>query len=353
LHLGPVGRGATLRFEVARRLGEWQPTDAASEVPAPDAAPEIGGPLPAHRVEPVRTSTAPVWFLGCAFVLAVGVSVTVLALALGVFATTQLRAGLGPRLEGEARFDSVSLADNDHLPLEGFQAPFLDFVMRPNLEAVVDPGRRAALEAPDVWDDRLLRYVTASVERHARSWTFFDRLEAVRREYGEVVLAMRRSGLPDVFAAIPYQESQYERDATSTVCAHGYWQFMPEVAHRLGQGGLDFRVEDCRLDGSSALWTPTDVAPPPNAAAKAVYVKQGACRIQSCRVDDRADLDRSTTAAIRALREAWDDADLRASGALVQLTIASHNGGYDDARFGRRYAKPSNLRPAYLRWAKA
>lgn len=352
VHLGPVGRGATFEFVRSRRLGEWEGGGIVSDVEGPAEAPDAGPIPPAQRVRTLRASRAPAWFFGCAFLIAVGLSVTVLGTGGAVLFSTIYRPGLGEKFEGEARFDSVSLADNDALELEGFQGPFLDFVMRHNL-AAVDERRRVALAEPQVWDERLLRYVTASVERHARSWRFFERLEAVRAEYGEVILAMRRSNLPEVFAAIPYQESQYDGEAQSHVCARGYWQFMPEVAHRLSEQGLDFTVADCRLDGSNALWSPMSLAPPPNAAVNAVYVRDRKCRIQHCRVDDRSDLAKSTTAAATSLREAYDDPSLRQSGALVQLVIASHNGGYDDGRFGKRYAKPSNVLPAYRTWASA
>ncbi|MEN0064444.1 MAG: transglycosylase SLT domain-containing protein [Myxococcota bacterium] len=351
VHLGPVGRGATLQFVNARRLGEWQSGDLVSDVDAPEAG-AAPVPRPAHQVRRIRPSGVPAWFFGCAFLLATGLSISVLAVAVFIVASQVLRPGLGEKYEGEARWDSVSLEENTNLKLEGLQGPFLDFVMRHNL-AAVDGPRKVALSEPKVWDERLERYITASVERHARSLRFFDRLEEVRREYGQVILEMRRNGLPEVFAAIPYQESKYESDAQSYVCARGYWQFMPEVAHRLSKQGLDFQVADCRLDGSSTLWTPTQDAPPPNAVVNAVYVRNKQCRIQSCRVDDRSDLVKSTAAAVRSLREAYDDPTLRQSGAIVQLTIASHNGGYNDGRFGREYAKSSNLLPAYRRWAKA
>ena len=354
IHLGPAGRGATLRLVACRRLGEWQSVDLVSDVESPSAEPEAErAPPPTHRVRRIRTTGVPAWFLGCLFLLATGMSVGVLGVALTVVASQFYRPGLGEKYEGEAHWDSVTLDEDDDLQLDGLEGPFLDFVMRPNLDAIADPQRERSLSNPEVWDERLLRYVTASVQQHARSLRFFDRLEQVRQEYGEVVLAMRRSDLPEVFAAIPYQESLYDSEAQSGACARGYWQFMPEVAHRLSKQGVDFDVAECRLDGSSTLWTPTTDAPPPNAAKKALYVRDGKCRIQGCRVDDRADLAKSTAAAAVALREGFDDPELRQSGGVVQLTIASHNGGYHDERFGRRFAKSSNILPAYRRFAEA
>jgi len=69
-----------------------------------------------------------------------------------------------------------------------------------------------------------------------------------------------------------------------------------------------------------------------------------------CRVDDRADLDKSTEAAIVALKEAWDDETLAASGNIVAMTILSHNGGYNDKLYGK--FKSYNVLPAFKRWSK-
>ncbi|MBA2322284.1 MAG: hypothetical protein H0V89_14160, partial [Deltaproteobacteria bacterium] len=72
--------------------------------------------------------------------------------------------------------------------------------------------------------------------------------------------------------------------------------------------------------------------------------------LEKCEVDDRSDIEKSTNAAAFTLGEAFRDEAIARSGAAVQITIASHNAGYDDARFGSK--KSSNLLPAYLRFAK-
>jgi hypothetical protein len=152
-------------------------------------------------------------------------------------------------------------------------------------------------------------------------------------------------------AAIPYQESRYKPDLTSVVCAKGFWQFMPEVALRVERkGGLDFKVRDCTLTGLDVKWNPTLLAPPTPVRKRADYVDQEQCLIQRCNVDDRTDLVKSTEAAAYTLGEAWEDDTIAASGSAVQITIASHNAGYDDNRFGIR--SRSNLLPAYKTWIK-
>ena len=72
LHLGPVGRGATIEFVKAEKFGQWEQGQLLSE--AADIAEPGGlssaGPQPpasydARRVNRVLSSTAPFWFLGC------------------------------------------------------------------------------------------------------------------------------------------------------------------------------------------------------------------------------------------------------------------------------------------------
>lgn len=173
------------------------------------------------------------------------------------------------------------------------------------------------------------------MQTQAEAWAFFRRLDAIKDHYGYVVKEMRDADLPEVFAGIPYQESRYQPEEQSVVCAKGWWQFMPEVAHR-----LDMTVRDCRFIGGDGTWSPTTMAPP--AMSRALYVDRSnpaspSCRIPrqgGCAIDRRTDLNVSTAGVIRTLREAWDDPTLAASGALVAIVIASHNSGYDDGRYG-------------------
>ena len=357
LHLGPVGRGATIEFIEARRLGVWEKGRLASEiadVPAPGAAGGAGqGPVPAsYKVGNVQTSTAPFWFLGCMFLMSSSTAASLLAIGGFMWAYNQTIPTLGPAEPGLVFYESVDLEKTQVDPslFEGLQKPFYDFIMQQNMAAA--GGAHGGLEDAENWDQNFLKYTTASVELHVRAWNVFRRLEAIKSEYSKVVTQLRAAELPEVFAAIPYQESRYKPELQSYVCAKGYWQFMPEVALRVEKkAGLPFKVRDCKFKGSSVKWSPTELAPPLNVAKRGDYMDNEECQIEGCAVDDRMDLSKSTAAAIYTLKEAYEDRTLRSSGAVVQLTIASHNAGYEDSRFTGR-TKRGNILTAYNRWLK-
>ena len=363
VHLGPVGRGATIEFVEARRLGVWEKGRLASDVA--DVAMADGGsaqvaqhgmtrsgPVPAsYKVGNVRTSTAPFWFLGCMFFMTTATAVSLLAIGGFVYFRKDVVA-LGPDEPGYEFYQSIDLQSEevnlDHL--EGLQKPFYEFVMAPNAEAAGEAQK--GIDAPENWDQLFLQYTTAAVDRNVRAWNVFRRLEAIKSDYAKVVTQLRAAELPEVFAAIPYQESRYRPELQSVVCAKGYWQFMPEVALRVEKkAGLPFRVRDCKFKGTNVKWSPTELAPPNMVSKNGVYMDQGECMIDGCAVDDRLDLAKSTAASIYTLGEAYRDPTLRRSGSLVQLTIATHNAGYDDQRFtGSR--KKSNILVSYGAWIK-
>jgi len=364
LHLGPVGRGATIEFVRCERFGQWQEGQLASE--AADVPAEVGrldpnrsGPVPAsydaRRVGMVRSSMVPFWFLGCSTMMA-GVTVTMLVL-IGAFRLLIVdRQAPGPVEEGVEFYrsvDATQFTEQDEMLLQGLEQGYHAFVVAPNIEAAGSAAKQEWSQIQN-FDPMFLRYVTKSVDKHLSSWSFFRRLDAVHVEYGKVVLELRKAGLPEVFAAIPYQESRYNSSMTSPACAEGYWQFMPETALRVHkQSGNTFRVTGCSFLGNdSARWSPDEIAPPPNVYKNAVYIDERQCLIDNCVVDDRKDLRKSTQAAIFTLAEAWNDPVLARSGSAVQLTITSHNAGYDDSRFGAKYRKRFNVKPAYKRWVE-
>ena len=357
LHLGPVGRGCTVEFVKCRRLGVWSTGKLASEMAGPSDVARGGhvGPpvaIDARSVGTISASSVPIWFIGILFVMAMGTAAIVLILGAWFLLSRQVTA-LGPVEDGYDFYESIDVdsSEIDVGLLEGLQQPFWVFIMDPNQTAA---PARAGLDKPKNWDDRFMKATTVSVEKYVRAWNFFRRLDTIKNEYGKVVRLMRDNDLPEVFAAIPYQESIYKADMQSVVCAKGYWQFMPEVANRIEKKArIPFSVKDCKFRGQSDyLWTPERMAPPPRIRQNAPYLDDQGCKINGCQTDDRMDLTKSTRAAVFALKEAFEDPTLRGSGAVTQMTILSHNAGYNDSRFGREYYKGFNILPAYQKYEK-
>lgn len=370
IHLGPVGRGCTIQFVRVEKLGVWTAGRVGSATENVQAV-EVSAPVAAKKAAPRRSvariaaATLPIWFVGCMGLL-VAVTAAVLIVVGWQVGRTE-REVLGPIVEGEEYYKEVDPEKStmDEQTLKGLNEAFRRFHAQPSADRAQAAGmsRTGHITDPDRWDDRYFKYVAASVEKHVESKNFFRRLDVVREEYAEVLAAVRRAGLPEAIAAVPYTESRYRPDLQSPVCAKGYWQFMPEVARRVEvKGGLEFRVRDCEItrpNGSTFAWTPKRLTPP--RTKDSVYIDQAVtdalsperCLIApsgGCRVDDRGDLDRSTEAAIYTLKEAWEDDTLAASGTAVAATILSHNGGYDDLRFGLK--KSFNVLPAFKAWSK-
>lgn len=376
LHLGPVGRGATIQFVRVEKLGVWTGGRVGSAVDNVQAV-EVSAPVAAARkatpqrsVARIAAATLPIWMVGCVgFVVAI---IAVVLVIVGINPLLQVEVEkLGPIEKGEEYYESVKLDDveiEEHV-LEGLQEGFRRFVAKPSAEAADAAGATSVKQItdPSLWDDRFFQYTSASVAKHVKSKSFFRRLDAIRKPYAQVIQQLRDADLPEVMAAVPYAESRYRPELQSWACAKGYWQFMPEVANRLNvRNGVDMKVKDCKLskpDGSTFLWTPTALTPPNKVKKNAIYVDRLSglevpnpklCMIPErggCRVDDRADLERSTAGAIVALKEAWDDETLAASGSVVAATILSHNGGYNDLRYGIK--KSYNVLPAFKTWSKS
>ncbi len=242
---------------------------------------------------------------------------------------------------GEARTERFARA---------LEQPFFDFVMEPNAER----SERSELRRFERWDSALYQDVVAKIAELSTDTELYTRLEEVSEEWAAVLTATREAGLPEVIAAIPYEESRYTREFQSMACAKGYWQFMPETAHRMEHTlGIPLRVQDCRFDDEpDVLWSPTRMAVPK--LRDRDYQTNAGCRIparRGCAIDDRTDLDLSTKVALAELAQAWEQAEVRDSGAAVQLTIAVHNIGFDDGRFDIQ--RPWNVLPSLRAWAPA
>lgn len=337
VHFGPPGRGATATFIEARRLGVWEQRAILSE--AADAEPNAEG----SEVKELDAGRRfPLWLIpGFLAVL------TMFTGALGglIFIILQRDVeALGPVAEGKERYDYGDAFEETEVNLDlfnGVKQGYAHFVMKPNAAA----AGWADLEKNEAnWDTNLLAWVTRTEQMYGKAWNFWIQLDNSRQDYATALGLMRKAGLPDVIAMIPYQESHFSDAKDVLYCARGYWQFQPEVALRAGM-----RVENCKLRGSSSLWTPKDLVPPRNLAKNAIYVQGGnRCLIESCQVDERGDLTASTKGAIELIGAAFKDKELAFSGAATQIAIASHNAGYDNAPY---YAdkRPNvyNMLPAY------
>ena len=271
-----------------------------------------------------------------------------MGLALPMFLLTGCN-GADKKVEGESGVEvPTSIAFTE------VQQGFYEFVMKPNIEA----SERPHLAQPEKWDQDLYDHVLRQVQNYAKGMLFFRRLEGVRKDYWWVTQQLRDAKLPEAIAAVPYRESLYRGLEQSVVCAKGYWQLMPESAPRLQKSGMDFVVKGCKFkDQPNYSYTPVELSPPPNTLQNAPYMLNKNCRIpkeeHACVRDDRIDLAKSTAAAIATFLQAWKDPEIRKSGAAVQLTIATHNAGYNDVQYGEKYHRPTNILPAYQDWMKS
>ena len=359
IHLGPVGRGATLRFVECRRLGGWEQGNLVSHgvgsAPSREAiqATPMGAPpaaIDAASVGQIRTTTIPAWFIGCLFLLASGTMTSFVAIGALVLFQQDVTA-IGPVVDVDDRGDAVDPFDDNYNEAlySDLEKPFWTFVMEPNIRA----SKRTELTAVNEWDTVFYKQTTKMLEKKAKNWSVYRTLDRVRGDYGTVVMAMRKAGLPEVFAGIPYGESRYNTwPDSSPVCASGYWHFMPETVFQVREyKGVDMELRGCTLKGRPEKWTPSSPYVPSGVSTRGhIYTQNNKCLISSCDRDDRGDVHKSTAGAIAFLREPWSDPLLRASGSGVQMSILSVNTGYNDARYGPK--KPDNVLPRYEKWLK-
>jgi hypothetical protein len=340
LHFGPPGRGATALFLECKRLGAWEQGAILSD--ASQLSPDVQ-PTEVRQLDAAKRF--PWWIIpGALSILMLFVSA--LGGLLFIFLQKDVDR-LGPVDEGKDTYDyEESYTEKVNVELyKGVQQAFNEFVMKPNAAA----ANWKELEDPEKWDKNLMEWVTRSEQLHGKGWAFWRQLDDAREDYAAVLAELRKAGLPDVLAAIPFQESRYHSTANDTIlCARGYWQFQPEVAKRAG-----VEVRDCKFRGLTTLWSPTKLAPPIGVLKNAEYVENGSCRITSCAVDERTDLRRSTLGAIKLLGEAFNDDELKYSGALTQIVIASHNAGYNDAPYHDGHPNAYNMLMAYRAYRAA
>jgi hypothetical protein len=341
-HLGPPGRGATALLMECRRLGVWEQRAILSDASQVDP---VATPTEVREVD--ARSRFPWWlvpgFLAVLMTFFGGVGLLLfLYLQAGVDQLGPVDEGLEDYgCRGAAACDQILAEKVDAQLYEGVEGAFYDFLMKANVEA----AGWSELEKSEKWDKSLMQWVVRAEALHGRGWAFWRQLDNARGSYATVVGELRRAGLPDVFAAIPFQESRYNGKAFDTMlCANGWWQFQPEVAKRAGM-----TIRDCKFKDNGALWSPTALAPPINVMKRAEYVMNGKCRISSCAVDERTDLRLSTRGAVQLLKEAYDDKELRYSGSLVQMVIASHNAGYNNEPYQGK-VNTYNVLHAYRRY---
>lgn len=332
-HLGAPNRGATITFVECRRLGVWERREIISESGQADGAIQ---PIDIKELD--AQGNIPRWFVPAVLAVLMMTMVAIIvpvAVHLGKLGEIIL-GEQAESLEYIAYVTDAQLNSIEQSDLEGFYQAFDAFVMAPNAEA----AERPMLREHQNWDEAFYRRTVASAKLH-RNDAFWKRLENIKDDYAYVTEQLRDANLPTVFAAIPYQESQYRASVVSPVCAKGYWQFMPETANR-----YDLRVRNCSLQNSSERWSPTDVVPPPGIFRNAPYVyyneaeNVARCRITDCEIDERTELEASTTAAIEMLKDSWDHEQTQASGAAVQMSILAHNMGFNDTQYmtsGRKY----------------
>ena len=168
IHVGPVGRGATIEFVETRRLGAWERDQLASG-PEAEEAPQVR----AERV--VRTSTLPVWFVGCAVLILAATASSVLLAGIALYVIRDVGAP-GRMIDGEELYASVEIPEEGADPtlLEGLAEPYRYFVMEPNIQAAGGAPRHQRWQDPAAWDQRFFAHVTSSVEQHKKYGSVFS-----------------------------------------------------------------------------------------------------------------------------------------------------------------------------------
>jgi hypothetical protein len=340
-HLGAPGRGATVEFIECRRLGIWSQRQIISEASQVDS-----DKLPVHIGKVDTSRGVPRWLLPALLIVSMFTAVGLVIPLIDSWRRD--RIPIRPVEDGIESYNKATIEEVNTIEetlLTGMEGAFDAFVVAPNARA----AQWEELHSTSRRDDIFFKYVVFSMKQHGSARNFWARLSEIHDDYAYVVEQLVEAELPTVFAAIPYRESGYRSRITSPVCAEGWWQFMPETGRRVG-----LEISDCKL--RTGTWSPTKDFVPRGVLKRAEYVSYNAetgratCLLKKgCVVDERQDLARSTDGAINLLREAWAHPTTQESGAAVQITILSHNAGFDDSAHDGGKPRSLNMLTAYGR----
>ena len=217
-----------------------------------------------------------------------------------------------------------------------FSCPICGYIMKANANG----SKSSAMgDNPGLWDKRFYEHVADASYRIAGQSKSWKRLEKAKDDYINVLNELREHNLPDVFAAIPLQETRYIKGLSSPTCAGGIWQLKPETAQNLG-----LKVENCSVKGKSKKWTPTEAAAPLPHQAQYVAINnnQYQCKIKNngkCDRDERFNVNKSTKAMMTLLSEVYWNTSVQTSGSAVQIALLANNHGFSIDKDGN--ARPS------------
>lgn len=188
---------------------------------------------------------------------------------------------------------------------------------------VSDPAKAVLLRyLPGRADDASFLSLVDKALRSSRGQKIAELGAKSAGELSAIRDVMADRSLPSVFVGIPMWESYLDTEAVSQSCAVGAWQLMPETAVELG-----LAVSDCKIGDST--WTPM---PGSVASADSPYRWTSGCGIQSCAVDERTDLARSSVAAIDLLEQTFLAPDLTRNPDRAALTVLAYNTGLGAVR---------------------
>ena len=110
IHLGPVGRGATVEFVRVEKLGVWTQGRVGSAVDSVKSV-SVSAPVsgarkaaPQRSVARIAAATLPIWIVGC---LGLFVAVVAAGVLIAVYVGGPVIEKLGPTVEGEEFYEEI------------------------------------------------------------------------------------------------------------------------------------------------------------------------------------------------------------------------------------------------------